>query len=154
MSSFSCTDLAYLAGILDADGTLRIKKVRRSGRARSPTYRIDVQVGNTSRQLIDWLLDRFGGNAHSRRFPGRWRKMWYWSLNRRGAEQVLEGVRPYLTIKRANAEELLAFMRGGEFGPVPKIGARGFAVVTEIELARREGHYQQTRQLNQRGQPA
>lgn len=151
MSSFSCTDLAYLAAIIDGEGTLTIKKVRPSGGSKSSTYRAVIEVGNTSQDLIDWLRARFGGNAHSRSFRGRWRKMWYWSLNHDNMEAVLEAIRPYLVIKRDQAGVLLSFLSGGEFGPKSRPGLRGFGRTSDAELARREGHYQQTRRLNLRG---
>lgn len=153
MSSSSCTDLAYLAAIIDGEGTLTIKKVRPSGGGKSPTYRAIVEVGNTSRALIDWLCSRFGGNAYDRTFTGRWRRMWYWNLNTDNMETVLESIQPYLVIKRRQANVLLSFLRGGEFRPRARPGLRGFGRISVDELARREVHYQLAKQLNLRGKP-
>lgn len=152
MSFFSSTDLAYLAGIIDGEGTIRVKKVRASGRDRSSTYRAHLSVGNTSKDMIEWLRVHFGGSVHSRVFAGRWRRMWVWDVNLSSMEQVLESVRMYLVCKQPQADEVLAFLRGGVFGVSNEVGKRGFKRTPPEEIARREHHYQRTRQLNRRGE--
>src|SRR6266487_2106264 len=66
--SIQQTELAYLAAMIDGEGTLSIHKVRKYQRT-GPTdhlrYRLVLQVSNTHRGLMDWLLARFGGRVYS-----------------------------------------------------------------------------------------
>jgi len=54
LSNIEC---AYLAGIVDADGSISVSRIT-SGR-RYPTYRVVVEVCNQSKELIEWLRSKF-----------------------------------------------------------------------------------------------
>src|SRR4051812_37412335 len=77
------TTLAYVAGLIDGEGSISIGVSRdHPGRA-TPNYWLQVSVTNTDRTLIDWLLTSFGGhtssNSHYHDAPKR-RPCWAWRV--------------------------------------------------------------------------
>ena len=57
------TDWAYIAAIMDGEGSFSITKATIKDRKGNPYNAFDckVMVSNTSKVLIDWILARFGG---------------------------------------------------------------------------------------------
>lgn len=97
------TDLAYLAGIVDADGYVTATMSTRNGK----TY-FGAQVGVTGscREPHDLAASLFGGNVscHS---PGRGRehhrRQFHWQLGGRRAAPAIQALLPYLRIKHLRA---------------------------------------------------
>jgi len=106
----SVEERAYLAGILDGEGTFVIRRGvdKKTGRI---YFQAIVRVVNTSRDLIAWLRETFGGNVvrvQDRR-PNH-KPYWHWTLD--GGPRVASVIRqslPYLRVKRPQAEVLLEF---------------------------------------------
>jgi hypothetical protein len=101
------TDLAYLAGIIDGEGTIRAFVA--GGR-----NRVLVQVANTSEDLIHWL-EQFGGKSYwdscnpKRR---RHKPCAAWRVTRAlDCFRLLSALRPYLRIKRAAADKAVACLQ-------------------------------------------
>jgi hypothetical protein len=104
----SVTKLAYLAGIIDGEGCIAIRKSKRTGTCKSTRYAAAVTVGNTSRHLIEQLVGTFGVGCVTYRYPTKTKRACYlWSLPSRGAREVLRAVQPYLIVKREQAAVLL-----------------------------------------------
>lgn len=105
---------AYLAGILDGEGSMSI--THRGGRS-SNSYEYIVQVYSTDFVLLDWIQGYFGGRIyaderHNR--PGeRWGRK---PINRIGWHSkadiayILQGTIPYLVIKKDLAKALFGFV--------------------------------------------
>ena len=101
------TDLAYIAGIIDGEGSLgpTPRKIN--------SWRICIY--NTDKDLMHWLCS-FGGLAYERApqpadaIGFKWRKRQYgWHLNRRDSVlKLLIAVRPYLRIKAHAADKAIA----------------------------------------------
>jgi hypothetical protein len=110
LRTLSEVDRAYLAGIIDGEGSI--------GRGARRTV-WQVHVANTDRALIEWLL-LIGGNARvvapppprlgsPLRDPKRpYKTCWTWRIWR-GNEvlDLLLAVRPYLRIKAAKADNAI-----------------------------------------------
>lgn len=90
-------ELAYLAGFIDADGSISIMK----NGPESHNHTIRVRVFNTNRQNIDWIVERFGGSvvlgssASSYGFKTCWAIHW----NGNTAAELLKRISPYLVQK-------------------------------------------------------
>src|SRR5580693_120924 len=99
------TEWAYLAGIVDGEGTINI-----TGR-RYPCIRL--KVGNTSYLLLDWLHSLFGGNIHPMRTRSKTKhkQAWIWVVNALQCAQVLEGCLPYLICKEKQAKLVLEYQK-------------------------------------------
>src|SRR5437763_682904 len=52
------TELFYVAGLFDGEGSICIGVSKRRGRSRA--HWLQVQITNTNRRLIEWLHGRFG----------------------------------------------------------------------------------------------
>jgi len=93
-------DLAYLAGMIDADGSVRFRKGRPF-----------VAVYNTSRPLIDWLLATMGHGSVSYGNEGRERVMAWCIQGARDVYALSTALLPLLIVKRGDAEAALAYLR-------------------------------------------
>jgi hypothetical protein len=125
----------YLAGILDGEGCLTIGAGRRETGVIN--YNPIVLVQNTSRELIEWLQSRFGGQVYlSKKETEKTKTAWMWRITQKKAiENLLLAVLPYLVIKREQAKILLAFVR----------------LTPEANSRLRQTYWQQLRILNSRG---
>jgi hypothetical protein len=63
-SAWTSTDLAYLAGLLDGEGTLGVYGRTEKGRRE---YVVACVVANTSTTLMEWLVTKFGGSYKARK---------------------------------------------------------------------------------------
>lgn len=119
-------ELAYLAGIIDGEGSIEA----RIGSRRPSDLSIRLVVGNVHRGLIEYLLATWGGTMRTQ-VHGRYRPIYTWNLSLRAARPVMEAVLPYLIVKRRQVELVLelASLTGGATGPRPRL--------TELAIARR-----------------
>jgi len=105
--------LAYMAGIIDADGTIGIKRstyaMRRRGDATQPVFSERVCVKQVTPEAIDLLHETFDGYRFMAG-PGsrNGRPMHGWQVTDLKAYGCLLAVRPYLRIKVAQAENCIA----------------------------------------------
>ena len=76
---YSNTDIAYLAGIIDGEGSIYIGNFSCNEITKLPYYQTNMQVTNTDQKLIDWLHNTFGGliNSKCREKTNRPRKQAY-----------------------------------------------------------------------------
>ncbi len=100
--------LAYLAGVMDSDGSFKIEK-RRVKRMINPHYRIKIGAGQVSPSpAIDLLAGTFGGTIRVRGDGHKGhRPIAHWSLFDKSAVPALEALLPYLVIKAPQARLLL-----------------------------------------------
>ena len=108
---YSCPDLpetdwAYVAGIIDGEGCLGLW----AGPRNKQSYP-RIAVGNTNRNLTDWLQAMFGGcvGYQPRREKTNHKPLWEWKLSSEAAVYaILAKCVPYLLLKRDKALELMA----------------------------------------------
>lgn len=104
LSRASDTDLAYIAGIIDGEGSvMRVFRNRKY-----PVW--VVKVNMTDRPVIEWLHS-FGGKFSVRpsRDPGRLKEQYEWKLHRQlDVQAVLTAIVPYMRVKKDLAEQALA----------------------------------------------
>jgi hypothetical protein len=135
------TTYAYLAGVLDADGSIFIARQPpqvqdfRSGER----FSVRAAVAQTNRAAIDLFLEVFGGKVYERQpsgkttFRGR-QAMYSWIANAQAAADCIEIVTPYLRIKAPEAELARQFF---ELMPIGAI-RHGRRIPDEIIAVRRE----------------
>jgi hypothetical protein len=142
----SATDLAYLAGIIDGEGTIGIYK---GGGPYS--YYLRLIVTNSSLPLMKWVHAGVGGSfIKQRRDTDRHAQIWYVILMQQRAAHLIRRCLPYIIVKRAQADNALEFI--DEF-----VSSRGTGrAPSDQELARRIRHYEEALRLNggwRRGRP-
>ena len=105
--------LAYVAGLLDGEGCIRIHSSFEPATSRSLSHSLRIGIANTDERLMLWLSDTFGGGLHEKKRRGsrspNWKPCFDWSLHSHQAEAFLRSVEPYLVIKKAQAQLALRF---------------------------------------------
>ena len=102
------TDKAYMAAMLDGEGTITAKKVKYKNYFYS--YPV-IGVYNTSFKLMQWLITKFGGTVSITKKAGAKSKfgkskknVYRWRTNSLDTTIILAMVTPYLVIKNKQAE--------------------------------------------------
>ena len=108
------TTLAYLAGIIDADGFVTI---HRSVRASRVYHAPCIGIAGTDRQPHDLAAGLWGGTV--RRYQPkvlRYRAQFHWQRQGTSAVAAIMAVRPYLRIKAEQADLALELWESIEDG--------------------------------------
>jgi len=95
------TTLAYLAGMIDGDGHITITRSTRGGR---DYFGAQVGIAGTRREPHDLAAALFGGkvSCHQPANPEH-RPQFQWQRMGKAAVPVIEGVLPYLLVKKEHA---------------------------------------------------
>jgi len=113
----SLTDWAYLAGIIDGEGSIGLHRDGRHNRM-MPGPRLSIV--NTDRKFFDWFIAKFA--LRTRNLPFRQTKSHlgkrpvyrFKTCSRSEILRLLSGTLPFLIIKREQAESLLEFLHLAE----------------------------------------
>lgn len=93
------TDKAYLAGIIDGEGTITVSKGKYDNRVMA------VAVVMCDKEAVDMLYAEFGGCLfYVEKSNPKWNNSWRWAVKSQKAKVFLESVLPYLRVKRRQAE--------------------------------------------------
>lgn len=102
-------ELAYLAGIIDGEGSIFIAK---ESKRLAADYMLRLSVTSTDKVLIDWIHRRFGGNVCRQRRPiGKWKLAYHWRASGPHAMRILEATNQFLVLKRLKADFAIAFQQ-------------------------------------------
>lgn len=143
------TDLAYAAGVVDSDGYIGIHRstyaMRVRGDAKQAIYTPRVQVKQVTTEAIDLMHDLFGGHRYRGKATAkRGRPLNVWAVHSAMAGRVCDALLPYLRIKPAQAENVIALCdaitagRIGRSWDLPAI-EDGEPLVPLLEAAREAG---------------
>lgn len=148
---------AYLAGLIDGEGSFviqktEVEKIAKTSKCISPKYTPYFCIGMVTREPLDLIQETIGsGKVYEERVHDR-RSIW---RIRFGGRLVLipfiTSLLPYLIVKKQQAELLLDFCYKWE-APENKNGKR--SKVSDHELQRREDAYLKMRKLNAVGAAA
>ncbi len=139
------TDLAYIAGIVDGEGTIRAAPRRTEGNG----CRMEVSVTSTTEWLCRWLKFNFGGCLVKRKNynPLRHKQSWDWILGANKAKEFLYLIYPYLRIKKAQAELVIALQERIDKRKYKK----GRRRLTSIDVEKDSAVIEAVRILNHKG---
>ena len=121
-SGLSETELAYIAGIIDGEGTISIAK-QREGKG----YQARVTVGMTFFDIPLWIHAVFGGSVYIRKFKTNKQKdACIVTLTGSSARRILTELYPYLILKKPQADVAFKFWeisdrKGSYMNPEDKI---------------------------------
>jgi hypothetical protein len=148
-------ELAYIAGLLDADGWMSLH---------DNGYVVTFTCGivNANKPVLDWICSHFGGTvrAHSRpksREGKNWTQIWSYLPQADAAKPFLLAIRPFLRIKIRQCDIVLEFLdTRARSGPAnhrtpPAIVARRNELLVEIRKLNQVGiqpklHFKEPRQ--------
>lgn len=137
--------LAYLAGIIDGEGTIGIVKSNKKNW--NPQYSAGIGIGMSDKETVETLLKMFTPDRKlliecvpNRKTIYRWRV-----IGNKAVPPILKIFLPYLRIKREQAEIVIKFCETRKSDRT-KTGKTHFT--TPEELQRREEFYQKIKKLN------
>lgn len=139
-----CTDLAWVAGIVDGEGCIHIRKnaPTAASKHKSVLFDLVLKVSMTDETTVRRLHDllEVGSVTVDDKKPEGHKTSYNWTCRTGDAQQVLRKLYPYLLTKRHEA------LRAIEFGFLET--ARGGRVRTSDELtAARRAFYEELREL-------
>lgn len=143
---------AYLAGLIDGEGSICMVSRGRGARTRA----VLLVVDNTDMRMLRWIRRNFGGYAT----PGnsrnkRWKPVGEWRVTGERAVEIIEGILPFLVTKRAQAKLALAHFkvccRARKNGGITGVGSVGGAAYKPNVIARLSRISAKIARLNQRG---
>jgi hypothetical protein len=158
------TDLAYLAGLIDGEGYVGIKKGTRHDMT-SPAYHERIQVRMVDEPAIAFLASTLGGNYYFEKAHSHLGRPLFccYSASDLKACQVLDAVLPWLRVKHENALTVLRLrsLKGAKRTKV--VGEKNFPnrvgtvrmvpvmALSDENLAAREALYLRCKELNRTG---
>ena len=105
--------IIYLAGIVDGEGWIGFNKNLRKGQKESKLrYWFSLVIVNTNKDLMDWIQSNFGGSVHKRKAHSEnWKQAYDWRIVCTQAINLIELIKPYLIIKKNQAEIAVSYKR-------------------------------------------
>lgn len=143
-------ECAYLAGIIDGEGCIRIRVSFHGVHSHGGQWGSTVSVTNTSLALLEWIRDRFGGFLKATRVSqGSFgsRPVRDWNVSNATARHILLLVEPFLVVKQEQARIAIALQA--------RIAASSSACrrLSDEEINARGELLTRMNALNRRGQP-
>lgn len=151
------TERAYLAGLIDGEGSIFCGYRSESNAAGGirEWFELHCVISNSDRGMIDWLEHLFPDvpvaklNTPSMRNARllvpltKWKPVWQWKASNRKAGPVIEQALPYLITKRRQAEiavELIATQRNpGRPGYPPEVREHRRGLYDDLKALNRKG---------------
>jgi len=102
--------IGYLAGIIDGEGSIYVQKqIKKTG---FHAYNLRFQVMNTSKELIAWLQETFGGVIYERKSKNpKWKDRYEWWLYHKKFDEIAPHILPFLIIKKKQLEIAIEFRK-------------------------------------------
>jgi len=147
----SQTDIAYLAGLIDAEGCFRLHRIIKK-KMIHPAWASVMEIGNTNSLFFPWLMTKFGGNlnfAKNNGFNVKPFAKWYIMSNQ--MRKFTSDLMKYLIIKKPVCAKIIEF----DQTVLPNGGDRHsdlFKRTYQEVSAKREIIFNQIQILNTRGQ--
>ena len=136
------TDLAYIAGFIDGEGSISI--IHHATKSKGIRWDTRINITNTNKEVLEFISNILPVKHRlfyedERRNPS-WKKRWYLVINRqKDIKLLLELIYSYLILKKKQAEIMLKFIDS-------RLSHRtGRYTEYEIELIKK------LRKLNQKG---
>lgn len=96
--------LFYLAGYFDGEGSITLS------RGSNGHYTLVCGVSGVKPNALKLFHERFGGSLYyQKRTNAKWRDIFMWRISGEKAELFLEEIKPYLILKKDEAELGLTF---------------------------------------------
>lgn len=138
MAELSASELAYIAGFIDADGSIGVARHNRN-------LTLSVQAAQKNPVILHWLVSKAGGKIYTFQRSTTYNKetttYYKWCLHGRPAQNFVMNIEPYLIQKKTLAELALIFPIGSR-----KLGMGGGLSGGDIVL--REQIYNRMKELN------
>lgn len=150
-------ELAYLAGAIDSDGTIGVKRstyaMRVTGDCTAATFSERVALRQVGPEIPTFLRDTFGGSLYITKPSAKnGRPLYSWAVTDMRAAACLKALLPFLRVKRAQAENCLALRAVKNRSKRARVakgrGHAGSAARPAEFSAAMENHYETAKALN------
>lgn len=148
--TYKPTEIAYLAGIVDGEGSLVIGNYSSNKKTGAVHYHTSLEINNSAKGLIDWLFTTFGG-AVLKYTPKQHAKncrlqIFRWIANGDRLTHICELIYPFSTIKQRQIEIMLQMRE--TYKPTHKAGQQGFRGLNDDVLSLRQSLLLELRSLH------
>ena len=106
------TDWAYLAGLIDGEGSLALVHRKRRDRTTMSenSYQCHITIVNTDFKMLDWVRGTFGDYVYFQRSREGRKPLYVYAVqSKKDVAYILRGTLPYLLTKYEVAEAMLHF---------------------------------------------
>ncbi len=102
---------AYIAGIVDGEGSISMyKAVSRTGGVDGKRYRVRCSIANTNLEMLEFTKNYFGaGSIYTSKPKAKHKVVYMLYFYDNQAHQVIKAIRPYLIIKKKQADVAISF---------------------------------------------
>lgn len=106
---------AYLAGVLDSDGSLSISRshVKRKHVAYVPVFQLTWKLKKGVREIMDYLISKYGGNYfyyEAKKTYGTKTNCLKYGLSSKKLKQFLLDIKPYVILKQDQLKNCLVII--------------------------------------------
>ena len=151
MKKYTDIQLAYLAGIVDGEGSIYIGNFSCNPKNGTPYYQTNMEVTNTDGGLIDWLMENIGGRRTlytAKQLPKNSRREVHrWMVSGEDLTNICHQMLPFLVIKKRQCEIMIK-MRKTYDKKIANIGTQGTASLEEDVLCLRKLYFDEMRSLH------
>ena len=148
---------AYLAGAIDSDGCISVKRstyaMRVRGDATAPIFSERIMLKHVTPEVPTLLRDTFGGSLRvDTPSTARGRNLYAWQATDLRAVECLKAILPHLRVKREQALNCLALRKLKERSKKARVakgrGHAGAAVRPLAMTEAMEGHFAKAKAMN------
>ncbi len=152
--------LAYLAGAIDSDGTIGVKRstyqMRVTKDSKQPTFSERIALRQVQQTIPDLLKNTFGGSLYITEASSKNGKdLWSWAATDMKAAEALHKLLPYLKIKKNQALNALRLRKVKEQSKIFRVrigrGHVGSSSRSKRHSAAMERCYAKAKDLNRVG---
>lgn len=151
MNNLTVAQLAYLAGIIDGEGSIYIGNFSCNKKTGAKYYQTNMEVTNTDKRLIDWLVQNIGGRKCSytaKQTPKNSRKaVFRWIVSGNLLTQLCHLLLPYLVIKKEQCEIMINMRKTYDHTGMQK-GKQGIQDLPQSLLDERQRYFEEMRSLH------
>ena len=116
MRTLTVAEATYIAGYLDGEGSITVRKEKRVANTRGWRLNPVVAMFNTHLASLEWVQETCGtgslrqGATKGKNWKPHYKQVWGLWFNANAARDLLPQLLPYLKIKREAAELLLEYL--------------------------------------------
>ena len=151
MKNYTIAQLAYLAGIVDGEGSIYIGNFSSNPKTGNAYYQTNMEVTNTDESLISWLVDNFGGRSYAytdKQTPKTSRKpVFRWIISGDSLTELCHLMLPYLIVKIRQCEIMIQMRKTFERKRA-SLGRQGTMPLEPEILAERKKLFDEMRTLH------
>jgi hypothetical protein len=151
-SEYTIAQCAYLAGIIDGEGSIYIGNFSSNPKTGNKYYQTNIEVSNTDKDLIDWLVSTFGGRIYvytAKQTPSNSRRTVYrWTISGDRVTHLCEIMAPYIIAKKKQVEIMLKMRATYSPNMGTKKGTQGIQPLDPEVLAVRQSYFEEMQSLH------